>query len=211
MATKRAREERVKEDKERRYGLAVKSLRNFPLIAIGISVLFLMLFLLDFGYIYNTGMNSGKGGIEVHFSGFNAFFAMITGGYSSADKIYGDIAVPFYYYAKDHTVIICVFSFIAILFTVSDIVVSVLNVALKKPFLSVVSLCLKTLTFISALVAFIAALAMANSQILPVYCSGNPACSIKSLAIIPAIIAAIGAAISAIASVKFFKAKKILK
>ena len=45
MATKRAREEKVMADKQRRYNKEIGKLRNFPLIALAISIVFLMLFL----------------------------------------------------------------------------------------------------------------------------------------------------------------------
>lgn len=41
---------------------------------------------------------------------------------------------------------------------------------------------------ISLVVSFITALSMNRSDILPVYCSSNPACSIRSYTVIPAVI-----------------------
>ena len=211
MATKRAREERVREDKERRYGLAANALNKFSLVAIGIGILFLITYLFNFAYIHNTGMNNGKGGSEVWFSGFNAFFAAISGGYESSAKIFGDISVPFYYYAKTYVPAICVTTMIALFFVVANIVLSIVSAAVKKPIFNLISTGLWFVATVLVFVAFITALSMKNSQILPIYCSGNPACSIRSLAIIPALVSLCGTVISAIASIKYLKAKTILK
>ena len=62
-----------------------------------------------------------------------------------------------------------------------------------------------------SIASFIVALSMKNGTILSRYCSGNPACSIKSLIIIPALLALISSLPSAIACKKYFAVKKLLK
>ena len=58
--------------------------------------------------------------------------------------------------------------------------------------------------------SLISSLALNGSQILPVYCSGNPACSIRSDAYFPLIAAFAALTVAIVAAVKYHSARDIL-
>ena len=58
---------------------------------------------------------------------------------------------------------------------------------------------------------FVASLSMKKGEILSVYCGGNVKCSIKSNVILPIITSACSVVPSMIATVKYYRAKKLLK
>lgn len=207
MANKKYREERLKADKERRYKIECNKLKIYPKFCIALSIAIILCFFLKWTYVYNTDIK----GSEVSISGFNTLFAALSGNYSGAEKIFGNMAVPFYYYAADYcralgmltitTFFVSVINSVCQSFTLKN---TAFNLNIVCLFLSIVQVGL----FIAC---FTVALSMKNASILSVYCKKNPACSIKSLAIIPAFIATLSAAFSCIAVIKLINAKKILK
>jgi len=206
MANKKYREERIKADKEKKYMLACGKLKTYHKFGIAISIAIILCFFFNWVYIYNTDIS----GSEVSISGFNTLFAAFSGNYSNAGKLFGDMAVPFYYYAADYCRILGIL-------TISAFIISVLNLACqsiaaygKAQTLSIVCLVSGIIQVILFVACFSVALSFKNTEILSKYCGGNPACYIKSLAIIPAIISAIICALSCIATVKFIQAKKLL-
>ena len=203
MATKKAREEKIKADKKRRYDLSVKELKNYPLIAIAVAIISIIFFLLKFSYIYNS---SGKSD-EISYTGFQLFFAAISGNFSSANKLFGQISV-YNYHTPTETQVTGVFAVISVIFIVAIIVMSVWAIVGKKPIFNVISAVLFAVIFILLTACFIITL---TSPIMIKYQCNLTVCSLHSLAIIPAITALIGAVISWFASVKYLKARKLLK
>ncbi|MBO4251794.1 MAG: hypothetical protein J5911_03925 [Clostridia bacterium] len=208
MASKRAQAEKAQADKERRYAQSVSALRNFPLIAIGVSVVCLMLLFLNFANIYNTNMNSGKGGNEIFYTGYQLFFAAISGSFDSPnEKLFGHISV-YNYHTPAETQLSGILVLISVIFVVAIIGLSLWSFLGKKPIFNVVSAALFSAIFIMFTVCFIV---IKTSPIMIKYQCNLKVCSLHSLAIIPAIVALIGAAVSCFASVKYFIARKILK
>lgn len=203
MATKRAQEEKIKADKKRRYDLSVKELNNYPLITIAFAILSVMLLLLKFSYVYNSKYETD----EISYTGFQLFFAAISGGFTSPNKIYGDISV-YNYHTPTETQLSGIFVLISVIFALTIIGMSVWNYISKKPMLNLVSAILFSIIFILFTACFIIAL---TSPIMIGYQCDLTICSLHSLAIIPAITALIGAGVSAFATVKYFIARKILK
>ncbi|MBR1867118.1 MAG: hypothetical protein IJ800_00855 [Clostridia bacterium] len=207
MANKKYREERIKEEKQRKYLLACGKLTIYPKIALAIAIAIILCFLLNWASVYNKDIRASEVGV----SGFNVLFAALTGNYSKAEKIYGDMAIPFYYYAADHCRALGIFTIISFAAFALSSVFTLIAVFGKKHILNVVCACLGAIETISLIICFVVALSMKNAAILSTYCGGNPACSIRSWAIIPAIVSAAYAVICFIATFKFLKIRNLLK
>lgn len=203
--------EKKKAKREKAFKERTNEMRKFQFIAFAVLIFILLLLLVPFGYVHNTSMNNGSGGSEVTFNGYNLLFAALSNNYSSANKAYGDIAIPFNYYARSYIVSmgpIMIISFVLILLAIA---VNVFAFIKNRQELSLISLILFSLIFVLLFVLFIMALSMKNSLILPKYCSNNPACSIRSTAIFPSLVSIIGIIISSINFIQYRKAKILLK
>ena len=185
MANKNSVAERRFAQAKTKFTEEGKKLRRFHLIgAIGL-LLVLLSFFFTFAEIYNTTEGVG---VEVRVRGFSFLMAGLTGKFTATDGIYGDLAVPFYYYAKEWCEIISTLTLVAGIIILATIILKVLACIFNVSLLTYITAVLETALTVLVVIVFIKALDMNNSQILPVYCSGNPACSIKSYAIIPAIV-----------------------
>lgn len=140
----------------------------------------------DAVYVHNTSMTE-DGGREVAVGGAAFLKALFTGNFSSADAGYDDIAVPFYYYAKDWCQPVAILTLLTVVFSALTLALSAVAAVFaiwKKEYLFTCFTLLSSLFMtVFAIAAFAMALGMSGSQILPVYCQGNPACSIQSDAI----------------------------
>ena len=99
--------------------------------------------------------------------------------------VFGDMAVPFYYYAQYHVIILEIMTTVIFYLTIVLIALAAFN--LKKANRKITSVFMVVSIIYSAflLAAFITALTMNGSQILPKFCSNNPKCSVDSLIIFP--------------------------
>lgn len=151
--------------------------RGASIILLGVMLLF---FFFGWCYIYNS-----KYGVEVGCSGWNFICQSFCWNFKSDSKVFGDMAIPFYYYAKYHVITLEIVTTVIFYLTIILIILAVIN--LVKPYITVtqISLIISSLYSVVILAAFIVALAMNGSKILPKYCSNNPACSIQSLIIFP--------------------------
>lgn len=178
-----------------------KKLRRFNIVGIlGLIITFLTFFCV-FAEIYNTTEGVG---VEVKVRGFSFLVAGITGKYSSTSSTYGDMAVPFYYYAKTWCETIGTLTLIAGILLVLSIVLKTLSTIFNYNFLSFVFTVLDVVLSVLLIIVFVKALDMSNSEILPIYCSGNPACSIKSYAIVPALVGLCVALLDGFIAFKYF-------
>lgn len=194
--------------KEQQYETATKHLFIFPIIALAVSVLVLLLMFVTFADVYNTAEGVG---VEVKVKGWSFVISALTGQYTSPDAIYGDMAMPFYYYAAQWCESVAIFALLSVLVIIINAVVQIFTVVSKYHVLNVVSAVLSLLSAVLLIVCYAQGLAMKNGEILSVYCSGNPLCSIRSFAIYPALFALAGCAVSAFAAVKYIQAAKLLK
>lgn len=204
---KEIKNEKKKEKLKQAFLKRTSEMRKYQVISFVVIVILFLLFLVPFGYIHNTAMNDGKGGTEVSFTGFNLLGAALANNYKSTK--YGDISIPFYYYAKNY--ISSMGDLMIIIFILLILVTGLLvyMFIMNKQGLSLISTILFGLIFILLFSVFVASLAMKDSNILPIYCSGNKACSIRSNAIIPAIGDIAGIILSVINYISYRKAKKI--
>lgn len=150
------------------------------LIIIMLVAMFLFFF---FGwcYIYNTGY-----GVEVNCNGWNFICQSFVWDLESENPAFGDISL-FYYFAEDYIFILQILTTIIFYFTLGLCVLAFLGIKFKRhsrlisTFFMIVSIAYSALF----LAAFVVALTINGSRILPEYCSGNPACSVQSLIIFP--------------------------
>lgn len=201
MANKRTREENILKEKERKFNNGSKKLTIFTIISLVATVVVLALFLVDWAQIYNTTI-AGK---EVSFTGLNCLFSALTGNFTSTEKIYGDMAIPFYYYAESNCQDLGLFTLFAGGSLVLLLACQVITLCTKKQVLNVISLVLSLMTTCALIISFVIAIQLNGSQILPIYCSGNPACSIRSYAIIPTILAFIVVLVHSFAVYKYLR------
>lgn len=172
-------------------------MRYLDIAATCAAVVAVLCFFFDFAQVYNS-----SSGVEVNVSGFSFAIAALTGKFDSASAIYGDISVPFYYYAEDMSLILGVFALIALIAAVA--VIAMQTWAIIKPHkrLNILSIIVSVALAILLIACFVVGLAMNDSNIISVYCSGNTACSIRSYAIVAAVVAVILAAAEICIAVK---------
>ena len=142
--------------------------------------LMLVFFFFGWCYVYNKDY-----GVEVNCSGWNFICMSFCWNFKSTEKVFGDIAIPFYYYAQYHVIILEILTTVIFYLTIVLIALAAFN--LKKANHKITSVFMVVSIIYSAflLAAFITALAMNGSKILPKYCGGNPKCSVDSLIIFP--------------------------
>ena len=212
MANKKRKEEirasYQRKAKEQQYEQATKHLFIFPWIALGVSVFTLLLMFVTFADVYNSAPGVG---VEVKVSGWSFVMSGLTGNFTSTESIYGDMAMPFYYYATEWCETVATCSFIAVGVIILNIVLQIFAGIKKLHILNVVSAVLSLVATILLIVCYAQGLAMKNGGILSIYCGGNPLCSIRSFAIFPAIISLGGVVVSTIATAEYMKASKLLK
>lgn len=124
--------------------------------------------------------------------------------------MFGDIAVPFYYYAETGTVLTGILSLVLVIAALALAVLSAVIFLRRKYDLLPLLLFAAGVTVLLLVGNLISSLALNGSQILPVYCSGNPACSIRSDAYFPLIAALAVLSVAIVAAVKYHSAHDIL-
>ncbi|MGN0814643.1 MAG: hypothetical protein ACI4MH_05375 [Candidatus Coproplasma sp.] len=207
MANKRAREMREKENRRKIYEQKSAKLNIFHLIAIAVCGVLLLTYFFDWTYVYNTDIK----GAEVNASGWSFFLAAISNNYSSASSVFGNISVPFYYYAQSYVEVLGVLTIISVFLILIAAAIEIVAARTGRHMLSYVSVPIDILLLIMLVAGFVVALSMKDAEILSKYCSGNPACSIRSLIIIPVIVAAVLLVTDVVAAVKYFSAGKYLR
>ena len=161
----------------------------------------LLFFFFGWCYIRNT-----KYGVEAGMNGWNFICLSFCWAFKSTNTtMLGDVAMPFYYYAQVFIVILTVLACIIFWVTVASIVISIMNLAKRSVIKTTIVLVLSLINSVTLLTAFVVALIMNASDIIPIYCSGNPACSIRSLTILPFLISAL------ILVLNIFLRKKLLE
>ncbi len=175
----------VLNQKQIQYDTVLRSLPKKSLIAALLGIAVLLLFLVPWAEIYNTDIP----GVEVGTNGFSFWVAAVTRNFTGTGAVYKDLAVPFYYYAQVWCERIALATLVAGIALIVAVVAQLLTLLKKAYGAAIVS----ALGFLVAAVglgaAFWVASTMHNSDILPIYCSGNPGCSIHTYIYIPALVA----------------------
>ena len=151
--------------------------RGAIIILLGLMFIF---FFFGWCYVYNT-----KYGVEVNCSGWNFICMSFCWNFKSSNKVFGDMAVPFYYYAKYYVIVLEVITTIIFYLTLILVALAAINLKKNSRKITTIFMVVSIIYSVTLLAAFITALTMNGSKILPKYCSGNPACSIQSLIIFP--------------------------
>lgn len=199
------RYEDLKRAREEQYNRALSRLSPLLLSVFLLSILLLALFFCDLSYIHNTDV-----GREVSVSVWSYALATVSGSFSSPAAVFGDIAVPFYYYAETGTVLTGILSLILVLAALALAVLSAVVFLKRKYDLLPLLLFAAGVTVLLLVGSLISSLSLNSSQILPIYCSGNPACSIRSDAYFPLIAAFAALTVAIVAAVKYHSAHDIL-
>lgn len=180
------RAEQAREENRQKYEAARSKQRPLVVgIFLGAALIALITLIVtltaDVVYIHNTGMTE-DGGREVTVGGMALLRALFSNNFSSAE--YDNLAVPFYYYAPAWCTPLAAFTLLAVIAGVLSLVLSaaaLIQAAAKREYaFSWFALIGTGLSFLMTCIAFFTALSMSGSQILPVYCGGNPQCSIQS-------------------------------
>ena len=204
-AREKRRYEDLKRAREEQYNHALSRLSPLLLSVFLLSILLLALFFCDLSYIHNTDV-----GREVSVSVWSYALATVSGSFSSPAAVFGDIAVPFYYYAETGTVLTGILSLVLVIAALALAVLSAVVFLRRKYDLLPLLLFAAGVTVLLLVGSLISSLALNSSQILPVYCSGNPACSIRSDAYFPLIAALAVLSVAIVAAVKYHLAHDIL-
>ena len=204
-AREKRRYEDLKRAREEQYKHALSRLSPLILSVFLLSILLLALFFCDLSYIHNTDV-----GREVSVSVWSYALATVSGSFSSPAAVFGDIAVPFYYYAETGTVLTGILSLVLVIAALALAVLSAVVFLMRKYDLLPLLLFAAGVTVLLLVGSLISSLALNGSQILPVYCSGNPACSIRSDAYFPLIAALAVLSVAIVAAVKYHSAHDIL-
>ena len=204
-AREKRRYEDLKRAREEQYKHALSRLSPLLLSVFLLSILLLALFFCDLSYIHNTDV-----GREVSVSVWSYALATVSGSFSSPAAVFGDVAVPFYYYAETGTVLTGILSLVLVIAALALAVLSAVVFLRRKYDLLPLLLFAAGVTVLLLVGSLISSLALNSSQILPVYCSGNPACSIRSDAYFPLIAALAVLSVAIVAAVKYHSAHDIL-
>lgn len=203
MANKKDRQLRYEEARRKQEQKQLRALRPFDIAALVAAAAVLLCFFFDFAQIYNT-----DAGVEVHVSGFSFALAAATGGFSSTSSVYGDIAVPFYYYAQSYSIVLGALALAAVAASLLALALPVVRLATGSRRWYALDAAAAALAAGLVVACFAVGVAMNASDILPIYCSGNPACSIRSYAVIGALVAAAALAIEIVSAVRCAAVKK---
>ena len=198
MANKREREKRARENVALQYKKSTGKILPFYGWAIAVLAAVIVCYFFNWVYVYNSDY-----GIEVKASGFSFIAAALSGKYSSADKIYGDLAMPFYYYAKTSCETLGAVTLTAFILNVLAVIVLFIVRITKMQLLSFISVLFSLISFALLITSFVVALGMKNDKILSVYCGGNPKCYIRSLIVFAVIASFVGTVIQSVGAIKF--------
>ena len=155
-----------------------------------LGVILLLCYFFGFSYIWNTSYGS-----EASVNGWNYIMACLTWTFKGTSGIYGKwLAVPFNYYARIYVRMLAVATTVSLGLLLVFIALTCFNLKKFHKKLEIASMAVLYVLAVSFLVCIIFGLMMNGSNILPKYCSGNPKCSIDTLAFFPFFIS-LGAAI----------------
>ena len=205
-AREKRRYEDLKRAREEQYKHALSRLSPLLLSVFLLSILLLALFFCDLSYIHNTDV-----GREVSVSVWSYALATVSGSFSSPAAVFGDIAVPFYYYAETGTVLTGILSLVLVIAALALAVLSAVIFLRRKYDLLPLLLFAAGVTVLLLVGSLISSLALNSSQILPVYCSGNPACSIRSDGWFPLLSGVAALTLSVIAAIRYRAARRLLE
>jgi len=179
----RVQQARAQAEKEKTYNEKEGKLRLFSILSFVMALIVLLLFFMNWAYVHNTDV-----GTEVSVSGFNCLVSGMSGNYSGTEKTIGDMAMPFYYYAKAESVTLSSLTVAAFFILLVMIVAFALAAVRNKEYFVIAGLVLEVALTALLFACYSVALSMKGAKILSVYCGGNVKCSIRSESVLPALL-----------------------
>lgn len=167
---KQETKEMTKEEKVNLY-------RGMILVLLGLMLIF---FFFGWCYVYNKDY-----GVEVGCNGWNFICMSFCWNFKSPNQIFGDMAVPFYHWAKEYVIVLEIMTTVIFYLTLILIALACFNLKKANRKITTAFMIVSIVYSVVLLAAFITALTMNGSRILPKYCSNNPKCSVDSLIIFP--------------------------
>lgn len=207
MANQKSVEQRKRSAREEALIAGRKKLRIFPLVPLVMTVVLLLLMLTNWAAIYNTDM----AGNEVEYTGFQSVSAGLGGNYKSMDTgSFGHIAT-FYAYVGGAVKTLSLLSVVVLFVSVVHGLVQLFAVITNKQGAFNVLDILFTLAEAGLFIGCYAVARSMNAEMIAGYCNGNPACSVQSSAIVPAILALFSLASPIMAMILDAQGKKALR
>ena len=195
-------EQKKLEEAKKKSDVFKKRTRLLSLASLLIVGVLLLMMLVNFASVYNTNI-----GIEKRITGFNCVAAGLSGNFTDM-SLYGDIAMPFNYYAASQTHTLCTVSIVVLFVIVAHIVVALFAVITNKQgVFNFLTIALGLAEGVLFIVCYAVARSMKDAEILSGFCQGNPACSIESTAILPALLAIFSLALPILAIIMTQKHK----
>ncbi len=208
MANKKHIEEKLKTEQEKKRLSKRKIFRLFPLAALLLTVVLLLFMMVNWAAIYNTSMEDN----EIEISGYNCVSAGLSGNYTSMDTgRFGNMSV-FNYHAASYVYTLSVISVIVLFVLIVHGFINLFAlITNKQGAFNVVGIVFAAAEAALFIACYAVALSIKDSGILTTYCNDNPACSIQSHAVLPALFAIISLAAPILAMVFDFREKRELR
>ena len=205
MANKKSVETRIQTAKTKQSDSKRKVLRLFALASFVLTLVLLLMMLVNWAAIYNTDMS----GNEIEVSGFNCASAALTDNYKSMDQSkFGDIAV-LNYHAEAYAYRLSVVSLVVLFVLVVHALIAFFGlITNKQGAFNILTIIFAVAEAVLFIVCHCIAISMNDSGILTTYCNDNPACSVQSQAILPALFAILSLAIPIVAMIRSAKIKR---
>lgn len=188
--------------KEQAFQISLKRLAPWSYVSVGLLAAAVLLFFTNWLEIYNTDIP----GVEIGVSGFSAAICGVTGHYTLPDSIYGMMAA-FYYWVPGPCPTLGITSFIALCSLAAALILAVIAAVGKLHAADIAAAVLSVVSAVCLVTAFIAAKRIAPDMIAG-YCSGNPACSLRCYALVPAFVLLGTAVVLVITFKKYLDARK---
>ena len=203
MANKNARKQEIMTANRRKYDAAKKKLRLWQPVTAAVLATALLCVFVPFIEIYNNPAapgafdpesNGGRPFIELSAGGWQCLIIALTGDYTSAQS---KLAAFYYWVAQQggqpYVTMLAVSSLVAVSGVIVSMAMQAVMFFTKAHRLGIIALAADVIAALAFALAFVSAL-MCSAEMLAGYCNNNPACSIRSFAIIPAL-AAVAAAV----------------
>ena len=199
-------ERRLQEEKKKKFDSFWKKLRYLSLLSLLFAIAILLFMFVNWAAVYNV-----SSGIEVKISGFNCVASGLSGNYTGTGSAFGDMAVPFNYYAASYVKKLALITVVAMFVSIARILIEIFaSVSNKQGAFNVLGIAVGTAQTALFILCYVVALSMKDARILSGYCNNNPDCSIVSLAILPAVFAFLSLAAPILGLALSAKAKKML-
>ena len=204
MAKQKSNAKLSQSKQERARRAALQKLNAYPRAGLVLLALLLVAAFLPWVGIYNTDIT----GMEITVSGWAGLFCGLTGSYTAPGALFGDMAV-FNYHAAAYCKPLAIYAAIALLCAFAALIVEIPMLIKKIHALHFVNAALCAASAVFSVLGFVTGLGVKDSGILVSYCQSNPACSVRSYAVLVSVLAVAALLTHGIAAVQYVKAKKI--